>query len=91
MGRVSLNNSMAPLAAGLFRDQGVSLQACVGLSKRDNVEVETVQRPRRASPEALIGSKQLLLRTKAINGELRLAAKRFRARRGTIELLRDTQ
>ncbi len=35
-------------------------------------------------------SLQLLLRTKAINGELRLAAERFRTRRGTLELIRGT-
>ena len=91
MDRVYVNNSMALLAFGLFRDQGVSLQACAGLSKSDNTGIGTAQRPRRASPEALIGSKQPLLRTKAINGELRLAADRFRARRSSIELFRETQ
>ena len=43
---------MAPLAFVLFRDQGLPLQACAGLSKRDNEEIERVQRTRSASPEA---------------------------------------
>ena len=79
---------MAPLAIGLFRGQGDSLPARVGLPKRNNEEIGAVQWPRRASPEAFICSKQLLLRTKAINGELRLAAERFRL--ATIELFRGT-
>jgi len=36
-----LNKSMAPLAFSLFRGRGVSLKACVGLSKRDNEEIGT--------------------------------------------------
>jgi len=59
-----------------------------GLSKRDNENIGTVQKPQRASPEAFIRSKQLLLRTKAINDELRLAAERFML--ATIELFRGT-
>lgn len=78
---------MAPLAFGLFRGRGVFLPTCVRTSKKDNEEIGADQWPRRAGLKRTFAALQLLLRTKAINGELRLATARFRLRRGTINLI----
>ena len=87
--REPLNNSMTALAFGLFRGRDGFLQACVRTSKKDNEEIGTGQRPRRAGLKRASAALRFLLRT-CINGEPLVAVARFRLCRVAIELFRDS-
>jgi len=58
------------------------LKACLGLVISCNIECASACGPRRARPEAHIYGVALLAKDRAIRCEVRLAAARFRSRRG---------